>query len=88
MSEALAKPCLETQGGEKLQEENEPGVGGERLAFELQLGDGVSLTANVGSAKLHAADLLVVCVLSSTYIYTRGKTQGSPFLIIVPLLCL
>jgi hypothetical protein len=79
MAKALTQAGLETKHGEELHEQNEPGVGCESLLLELHLGDGMGLTADSGSARLHRADLLVACVLSAIYIYTRGQTKGSPF---------
>jgi hypothetical protein len=53
-----ARPQIEHR--EKLLEQNQPGERGEGVVLALEHRQGVGLTANVGSAKLHGADLLVV----------------------------
>jgi hypothetical protein len=40
--------------------------------------EGVGLTADLGSARLHGADLLVVCKLDT--LSTHDEAYGSPFL--------
>jgi hypothetical protein len=42
-----------------LLEEDQSGVRGEGVVLEPESRESVSLTANIGSAKLHRADLLV-----------------------------
>ena len=66
---------IQAQDGEELLEENEPGKRGERLALELDHREGMGLTADLGSAKLHLADLLVAFGCSNVF-YTR---QGVRF---------
>jgi hypothetical protein len=74
MAETRPQPGLEIKDGEELLDENEPGEGRERLVLELDDRKDVGLTADLGSAKLHEADLLVLCVFYP--FYTR---QGVKF---------
>jgi hypothetical protein len=59
MAETRPQASFEIQPGEELLKEDQAGVGGEGLLLEFQFGDGVGLTLNLGSAKLHRANLLV-----------------------------
>ena len=78
MSKAGSQSGGQLQDGEELLEQDEPGEGGKRLVGELKFRQGVSLTANGGSAKLHVADLRVVMSLLETHTHTTG--MGPPFL--------
>ena len=75
MAEAGSQTGFQAQDGEELLEENEPGKRGERLALELDHRKGMGLTADLGSAKLHLADLPVALGCSNVF-YTR---QGVRF---------
>jgi len=66
------------QDGEESLEEDQSGEGSERLRLKLQGWYGMDLTADSGSAKLHAADLRVVKSWLQTLTHTTG--MGPPFL--------
>ena len=74
LTKALAEAGLETQDGEEPHEQDEPGIGGKSLLLELDLREGVGLTANGRSARLHRADLLVACVWVS-YLFIRAARR-------------
>jgi hypothetical protein len=78
MSEAGSQSGGQLEDGEELLEQDESGEGRKRLVGELKFRQGVSLTANGGSAKLHVADLRVVMSLLETHTHTTEV--GPPFL--------
>jgi len=79
MAEARPQPSRQIQDGEELLEDHESGEGRERRVLELQGRDGMGLTTDLGSAKLHGADLLVMC-LCSQYFYTYDRKRFALFM--------
>ena len=78
MSEAGSQSGGQLEDGEELLEQDESGEGRQRLVGKLKFRQGVNLTANGGSTKLHVADLRVVMSWSETISPTTG--MGPPFL--------